>query len=235
MASAKMIAFETIGSTNDYLTLNAAELADETWVRADRQTMGRGRRGRPWSTLPGNLAASVLVKLRAGEGPPYELSFVAALALLDAALPYAGRCRLSLKWPNDLLIGGAKCGGILLENGAHGVVIGFGVNLLASPAGLDRRTASLAQGGFPPPSPSIFCEDLRDSFTRTRQLWSRQGFAAVRTRWLARATPVGHKTSVQLGETALFGKFAGVAADGALLLERDGHTETIYAGDVWEA
>lgn len=235
MSGAKTIVFDAIGSTNDYLTLHGASLPDGTWVRAARQTAGRGRRGRTWaSSTPGNLFTSVLVHPQPGEGAAYQLSFVAALALLDAALPYAGRCRLSLKWPNDLLLGGAKCAGILLERAGEATVIGFGVNIVAAPAGLDRRVAALVQGGFPPPDPQTLSEELGESFARARKLWRMQGFAAIRTRWLARATPVGHRTQVQLGQTALSGRFAGVADDGALLLQRDGGIETIYAGDVWE-
>lgn len=233
--AARIIAFDSLESTNDYLTLNVAALPDGAWVRTTRQTAGRGRHGRRWTGGPGNLFASTLAKPQDGEGPPYQLSFVAALALLDAALPYAGRCRLSLKWPNDLLLGGAKCAGILLERTGDATVIGFGVNLMHAPAGLDRRVACLAQGGFPPPDPADFCEELADAFARARTVWRKQGFPAIRSRWLARATPVGHRTQVQVGQTALSGRFAGVADDGALLLQRDDGISTIYAGDVWES
>lgn len=203
-------------------------------MRADIQTAGHGRHGRSWHSAPGNLFASVLVRPQPGERQPVELSFVAALALLDAATPFAGRARLSLKWPNDLLLAGAKCAGILLERAGDCTVIGFGLNLVHSPAGLERRVAALAAGSAAPPHPATVLERLRLTFAAARADWRGAGFAPIRARWLARATPVGHRTSVTMAGETREGRFAGIAEDGALLLERDGAIETIYAGDVWE-
>src|SRR3546814_17137925 len=105
-----------LGSTNDWLADAARQGAPEgQWVRADRQTGGRGRRGRTWVSEPGNLYASTLIRLRGGDPPAQQLGFVAALALHRALSAWAPAARLSLKWPNDLLMDGAKLSGILRE------------------------------------------------------------------------------------------------------------------------
>ena len=120
-----LIEFAEIGSTSDWLLADAAGRPDGVWVRADVQTAGHGRHGRAWTSLPGNLFASTLVRAQPGEGPAQQLSFVAALALAEAVAPWTGRQRLSLKWPNDLLLGGGKLAGILLQSTGDALVIGF--------------------------------------------------------------------------------------------------------------
>lgn len=222
---------ETVGSTNDWLSATAADHPDETWVRADVQTAGRGRHGRRWTSLPGNLFASVLARPRANEGPPQQLSFVAALALADAVSPWTGRLRLSLKWPNDVLLSGAKLAGILLESCPAGTVVGFGVNLAAEPAGVGR-VAALALSGRDPPTPAIMLAELRPTFANWRRRWATEGFAAVRAAWLARATPVGWRATVRIGDELVAGQFAGMAEDGAMLLRQDGALRAIHAGEV---
>lgn len=232
MSGAALTELATIGSTNDWLLAAAADLPDEAWVRADVQTAARGRHGRRWTSLPGNLFASVLARPHGDKGPPQQLSFVAALALAEAVTPWLGRQRLSLKWPNDVLLGGAKLAGILLETCAVGTVIGFGVNLAREPAGIDGRVAALAQTGRDPPSPRVLLEELRRTFADHRRRWAANGFGSVRAAWLARAIPVGWRTTVRQGEVVLTGTFAGMGEDGALLLLRDGRIEAIHAGEV---
>jgi BirA family biotin operon repressor/biotin-[acetyl-CoA-carboxylase] ligase len=227
---------ETV-STNDWMREHAGGLPDGAWVRADMQTGGRGRHGREWRSLPGNLFATTLVRPRPGEGRPHELSFVAALALAEALRPFVGRMRLSLKWPNDLLLGGAKCAGILIESVPEGAIVGFGANLAAAPAGTQRRVAALADSGAArePPDPALALAALSAAFDAWRGRWRGEGFAAIRAAWLARATPIGWQASVRIGADVRRGRFVGLAEDGAMLLERDGRVETIHAGDVMAA
>ncbi|MFN3287550.1 MAG: biotin--[acetyl-CoA-carboxylase] ligase, partial [Sphingomonadaceae bacterium] len=214
----------------------AAHLPDGAWLRADAQHAGRGRHGRPWVSRPGNLFATVLARPQPGEGRPHELGFVAALALREALAGFAPRARLSLKWPNDLLLGGAKCAGILLETVPEGAIAGFGVNLAEAPAGTGRRVTALGDhmAGLPP-APAAVLAALAIAFEGWRGRWRAEGFAAIRSAWLARATPVGWAASVRIGADERRGRFAGLAEDGAMLLERDGRIETIHAGDVLAA
>jgi len=230
-----ILEFAQIGSTSDWLLANAAAHPDGVWVRADIQTAGHGRHGRAWESPPGNLYASTLVRAHPGEGPPQQLSFVAALALADAVAPWTGRQRLSLKWPNDLLLGGGKLAGILLQSTVDAVVIGFGVNIASEPVGTGQRVACLASASATadPPGASVLLGELARTFVDWRTRWRTHGFAPIRTAWLVRATPVGWRTSVRQGERVLTGTFAGLAEDGAMLLQREGQTVHIHAGEVF--
>src|SRR5690606_24127445 len=99
------------------------------WLVADRQTGGRGRQGRPWLDAPGNFVGSTVVHLSPQDPPPASLSFAAALAVYEVVLPRIGNPRdLQLKWPNDVLLGGDKFCGLLLEREGGSVVVGIGVN-----------------------------------------------------------------------------------------------------------
>lgn len=117
-AGARLITHDAIGSTNEEaLRLARAGERAPLWITAQRQTAGRGRRGRAWVSEPGNLYASLLLADPSTPDRFPELSFVAALALHDAVtarIPgLAGR--VALKWPNDLLIDRNKFAGILVE------------------------------------------------------------------------------------------------------------------------
>jgi hypothetical protein len=133
------------GSTNDDLASLAREGAPEgLWLRAERQTGGRGRQGREWHSPPGNLYASTLVRLAPGDPPAPTLALVAAVALHEVASAFAGEAGIEIKWPNDLLVAGAKLSGILLERLDDAVVVGFGVNLLDHPDETTRPATSFA-------------------------------------------------------------------------------------------
>ncbi|WP_294391744.1 biotin--[acetyl-CoA-carboxylase] ligase [uncultured Sphingomonas sp.] len=219
------------GSTNaDLLAEAAAGAAEGTWLRAERQTLGRGRAGRIWNSPPGNLYASTIVRLRAGEPPAPSLALVAGVALDDVASAYAGCMAISLKWPNDLMTGSAKIAGILLERAGEAVVIGMGVNLAEAPAGLDRPTASIHSLCGSAPDAHAFLLDLAAAFKRWLGRWRAEGLAPVRSQWLARAHPLG--TAVSVGGRE--GLFEGLDQDGALLIRyADGSGETVRAGDVF--
>lgn len=221
------------GSTNADLIEAALTGAGEgTWLRADRQTEGRGRHGRTWLSPPGNLYASTIVCPLAGDPPAETLALVAGVALIDVARGWAGDAggRLRLKWPNDVLADGAKLAGILLERADAAVVIGFGANLAQHPEGLDRATTSLAALAGVTADPASFLDDLADSFARWLRLWREQGLDPVRRAWLAAAHPIG----TALLASGREGLFDGLDADGALRLRRaDGQVEHVRAGEVF--
>jgi BirA family biotin operon repressor/biotin-[acetyl-CoA-carboxylase] ligase len=212
------------------------------WLRAERQTAGRGRQGRAWQSPPGNLYVSTLVRTRAvGEPSPATLALVAAVALEETVstflFPGEGRGPASaspmLKWPNDVLIDGAKLSGILLERVGDAVILGFGVNLAHYPDDLDRKATSLAAQGITP-DPQLFAETLAESFARWVSRW-RDGIAPVRERWLARAHPIGTALTARLADgTSLDGLFGGLDGEGALILRlADGTSRVIHAADVF--
>ena len=229
-----IIHLETVGSTNDWLAAQADNAADATWVRADMQTGGRGRRGRAWTSVAGNLFASVLVRPPRGEGASPLLSFVAAIALDAAMREYVPAELLALKWPNDVLLDGTKVAGILLEGVAGATIIGFGVNLVGYPEGTERPATSLAAVGVTPPSAAHFAERLMATFADARDRWHTYGFGVIRTAWLARADGVGKRIEARLGSETLTGVFTGLGDDGALHLALDDGTQRrIHAGEVF--
>ena len=218
------------GSTNDDLLAAASAGAEEgTWLRAERQTGGKGRQGRAWSSPRGNLHASTLVRLRAADPPPPTLALVAAVSLHETAALFAPG--LLIKWPNDLVTAaGAKLAGILLERVEDAVVIGFGVNLAHHPEQLGRRATSIAALAGAAPEPGAFLEALVEAFARWLGRWRSEGLAPVRRAWLAAAHPLGTALAAA-GEQGLFD---GLDETGALRLRRaDGTLRVVHAGDVF--
>ncbi|MDQ2762612.1 MAG: biotin--[acetyl-CoA-carboxylase] ligase [Pseudomonadota bacterium] len=218
------------------LALAASGAAEGLWLRAERQVSGRGRQGRAWVSPIGNLSATTLVKLRPTDPPAATLALVAAVATEEAVsvyLPRDGR-KVVIKWPNDLLIDGAKVAGILLERADNAVVIGIGVNLVHHPEGLDRPTTSLAAHGVTPDA-AQFIETLAESFARWLTRWRGEGITPVRSRWLARAHPVGTALTAAFPDGSVVdGLFQGLDADGALVLRlADGGTRVIHAADIF--
>jgi BirA family transcriptional regulator, biotin operon repressor / biotin---[acetyl-CoA-carboxylase] ligase len=233
-----IIHLEQVDSTNDDVSRRAlAGAADGLWVRADQQSKGRGRHGRVWvSQADGNLYCSTLVRPQADEPPMQQLSFVAALAVFDTLAPYVSA--LQLKWPNDLLAGGAKMAGILLESGgtpaAPWLVIGIGVNLLSHPDTIERLATDVyAQSGTLLEAATLITA-LADHFEAWRTHWRTGGFAAVKEAWLSASHKLGTPLAAQMGQVATRGVFAGLGDDGALLLRLEsGEIRSIYAGDVF--
>lgn len=225
------------GSTNADLLARAregADLCEGSWLIADRQNAGRGRRGRAWLDGPGNFTGSTVVRIATGDPAPSSLSFVAALAVYEALLRHiATPALLQVKWPNDILFDGAKLAGILLERAGDTAVVGIGVNLAWSPALSDRSTSNLGLLG-PAPDRDAFADDLARGFEDELDRWRRFGLEPVFSRWLAVAHPVGAAMTVHDADgTAIAGTFAGLEPDGALRLRlADGAARVIHAGEV---
>ena len=209
-------------------------LSEGVWLRAERQNAGRGRQGRTWSSPPGNLYASTLVRLRPGDPAPATLGLLAAVALDEAVRTFVEGSDLVLKWPNDLLLGGAKLSGILLERVDDAVVVGIGVNLAHYPDLPERPATSLAAHGVQATAPA-FAETLAEAFDRWLRIWRSRGFGPARARWLDRAHPPGSALLVRLPNGGVQeGLFAGLESDGALKLRlADGTTRVIHAADVF--
>ena len=224
------------GSTNaDLLALAKDGAAEGLWLRAERQFAGRGRQGREWASPAGNLYASTLVRLRDGDPAAPTLALVIAVALdevIEHLLPPAHVARL--KWPNDLLIDGAKLSGILLERADDAVVIGVGVNVAHHPVLADRPTTSLAALDVAI-TPGELIDRLADMFAAWLSIWRGEGLAPVIVRWSARAHPPGSALTARLPDgTSVSGRFERLDQHGALVLRlADGATRVIHAGDVF--
>ena len=225
------------GSTNADLAarLRGGEAVPEGhWLVADRQDAGRGRQGRTWFDGAGNFMGSSVVRRAPGDPPAASLALLAGLALHEVIAPLVPPPRRAeLKWPNDLMIDGAKLSGILLEAVGDSVIVGIGVNLAAAPDLPDRATIALTAFG-PAPDRDAFAAALARQFDLELERWRTAGISPMVRRWLLAAHPPG--TALVVGEPgaqALAGIFAGLTDDGALQLRlADGTTRTIHAGEV---
>lgn len=256
-AGYRLHGFESVGSTNS-LAVDAAREGDpgRAWFAALRQTAGRGRRGRLWETEAGNLAASLLLIFETEGSDIAGLGFVAGVALgaaLRTALPDLdlrigldgadGRekgapARIALKWPNDVLLDGAKLAGILLEaqklpGGAQAVVIGIGVNVVSAPADLPYPATSItAQGGGVDAAALLVA--LSDHWVSVYDLWrGGRGLPEVLALWREYAAGIGAPVAVTTANGIERGIFDDIDDSGRLLIRKpDGTKIMVSAGDV---
>jgi BirA family biotin operon repressor/biotin-[acetyl-CoA-carboxylase] ligase len=239
-AGVRLVTHGEIDSTNaEALRLMRQGERGPLWIIAEQQSAGRGRRGRSWISVPGNLHASLLLT---DPGPAEhwpQLSFVAALAVHDAVVECAADIRpmLGLKWPNDLLLAGAKFAGILIEGEGReeegAVAIGIGVNCAAHPAQAVYPATDLTASGAPVSADALFaCLSVKMP-GRLAQWNSGNGFATIRADWLARAAGLGESIRVALPDRELEGRFEGLDETGCLMLTGPDGTKTVVAtGDV---
>jgi BirA family biotin operon repressor/biotin-[acetyl-CoA-carboxylase] ligase len=210
------------------------------WIIAAEQSQGRGRNGRRWQSPKGNLYATLALRPAISASAATQLSFVAALGAYDAIasqLPARQSAALRLKWPNDVLLGGAKIAGILIESvtapAGLGVAmaIGIGVNVAFAPADTGQATAAL---GLPPAGCAAVFEALAGAFQNWLACWDQGlGFPAIREAWLARAHVRGESLNVRLNGATISGRFRGLDERGALQLETEaGVVISVNAGDI---
>lgn len=254
-AGYRLESFDTVASTNA-LALERARAgeAGRLWLAAKRQEAGRGRRGRPWETPQGNLAATLLLMPEVELKLAATLGFVAGLALADAlaaVMPAGSRVdvgvdggatlaggRFELKWPNDVLAGGAKLSGILLEStmladGRAALAVGIGVNVAAHPAGVPYPATSLAALGSSCTPETLFLA-LSDAWVDNERLWAGgRGLSAVRQRWLKHAAGLGSEVAVQVEGRVLRGIFETLDDECRFVIrDNGGERVAITAGDV---
>lgn len=225
--------YETLFSTSDIcVTLALAGEPGRLAVRAAQQTAARGSRGRSWDTLSDNLALSVLLRPASLARDAGHWALLAAVALAEAADVVGGSKDVKLKWPNDLMLRGNKLGGILLDTALTSdgrldwLVIGCGVNLARAPAG------AAALNGVAPAM-------LAQAFMDRLDVWDRErlanGFGAVREAWLARGPVLGTWLRIKAIGRESAGAFAGLGANGALLLQTGGQVHAFDTGELLQA
>ena len=193
--------FETVTSTQD----EARALPVGSVVVADEQTAGRGRLDRTWAAPPGSaLLASFVVE-------PHPLASIAAgVAAAEACGP-----SVKLKWPNDLLLGGAKLGGILVEGAGGKQVIGIGINLTTAPPGAARLDG-------------VDRDQLLERLRSKLGIWLAQPDTDIIQRWRERSDTIGRQVRVVLPGATREGIAEDIAPDGSLIV--DGLP--VHVGDV---
>ena len=215
---------DCVDSTNDYLCSLATQGEKEGLVVvARRQIKGRGRHRQAWISPTGNLYSSLLLAPSVASSLISQLSFVCAVAFASVLEQLGGR-RVQIKWPNDLLIQGRKIGGCLIEHHAPHVIVGVGINIASKPADDDVswRASCLSEEGYPPFGAEFLAQRLWQGWGSFYEQWRREGFAITRQRMLIRAFGLGKTWRCEHDGHMLKGRFAGLAADGALLLMPDG-------------
>ena len=223
---------ERLGSTNSAL-LSDHQAIEGDWLVAMRQDRGKGRHGRTWQSIEGNFFGSTLIQLRPSDPPAPSLALVAGLAVIEAVAIEVPEAPLSLKWPNDLMLGDGKLAGILLERSGDRVVAGIGVNLAGAPDIEGRKTASLK--AIRNIAPQAFAPVLAGKFSQLLAAWRSSDPAQFAQAWMARAHPPGTELEVHSapGER-VSGTFDGIEPDGAMRLKRaDGTIDIVRAGDVY--
>ncbi|MDQ4419992.1 biotin--[acetyl-CoA-carboxylase] ligase [Sphingobium sp. DEHP117] len=224
------------GSTNDDMkALAAAGEPEGAWLRADRQSAGKGRMGRAWLGEAGNLYASTLVRLTPQDPPAHSLALVLAVAVHDALSEFTGAGVLSLKWPNDIMAGNAKLAGMLLERAGDAVVLGVGINVASAPSLPDRRTACLRDLGVEAADAAHILERVAEHFAAWLARWRTYGLEPVARAWQERAHRPGTPLMVELPDgERISGTFEALDPQGALILRlADGAIRVMHAGDTF--
>lgn len=234
----RLLALDDVDSTNE----EARRLIESgergpLWIVARRQTRGRGRLGREWVSSQGNLHASFVFGDLQEAGNAPELGFVTGVAAIRALRACAGDHGFALKWPNDLLLDGAKLGGILLEcvtSAALPVaIVGVGVNIAQAPEGLPYAARALCDLGCEAPSTERFFMHFSDAMAEGIGAWGgHEGFAAIREEWLRAAAGLGRDIRVILPNEALEGRMETIDASGRLVLMTMAGRRVVEAGDV---
>jgi BirA family biotin operon repressor/biotin-[acetyl-CoA-carboxylase] ligase len=230
---------ESVKSTQDIIK-GMAEIGhpEGMVVRADEQTGGHGRHGRVWVSKKGNLFMSVLLRPSCHVQSIGLLSLLSGLAAAKAIQKHLDNPEvLTLKWPNDIFLGGEKCAGILLETalGASGAVqwlaLGIGVNIENAPLGEGDCIAAYSEN---PPKPQALCKEILKQIDTYYTEWSRDGGAEIRREWLALAHKKGTKLRIRIGPQIEQGSFYDVDAQGNLLLQdSELRLKTVTAGEVY--
>jgi BirA family transcriptional regulator, biotin operon repressor / biotin---[acetyl-CoA-carboxylase] ligase len=222
------------GSTND-VALDLLQTGHHApfWVSAERQTQARGRLGRPWQSMSGNLHATLVW--------PKPQSFSNALASMALAVGLGVRAAilskmpqaksaLQLKWPNDLLLEGAKCGGILIE--AHSaLLIGIGVNIAQAPTNTPYKAACL-HGFMPSVSVIDVLTALRQTLPPLLKSFAEEGFAALKEQWLHAAYGLGQRIVLEDGQRRIVGLFKDIDSTGCLVLENENGDYHAHSGSL---
>ena len=234
--------FPEVDSTNDVAFRLAAKGAPEgVVVIADAQRGGKGRLKRRWLSPPGcNLYTSVVLRPPLNAAAASQITLVAGVALAEFLSQYCPGY-VSLKWPNDVLIRGAKVSGILTEMKTAGrdvefVIVGIGVNINvakdASAGALTQAATSLREETGREISRLDFTAGMYEALERLYGLFLREGFSPVRDLWLRYAAGLGKGVRVTFGSEVLEGEMAGLDGDGALLVrDGKGSVTRVIAGD----
>jgi len=229
----QIITVDKVASTNDTVRDYCCEKGQAIALRAIEQTSGRGRRGRVWHSLKGNLFLSLAFEYKPENIG--KLVIVSALSLWQTIKNCAPTTNVKIKWPNDILVNNAKVSGMLLEKGEDDyIIIGIGVNIKQAPENKDilYPATSLANEGIVTSSED-FTPAFLQIFSHYFNILQRGEFAMLRKMWTANAKGIGKKIFVNQENIKKEGIFLGIDDDGCLLLNTANGKKKILVGDVF--
>jgi len=239
----QLCVYDVVDSTNaEAKRLAVGDVASGTFVIAREQDTGRARDGRSWISPPGNLYSTLILRPAVEPATGAQLSFAAALAVYDTVTHLVPGAPALIKWPNDVLVGGRKISGILLESSStrdgllEWLVIGVGINVGSYPDHAGVTATSLHALGATDVTVAACLSRYAADITTWVEIWQQEGFAALRDGWLQRCGGVGRDIRVRLAREEFTGRFCDLDPDGALIVElADGEQRRITAGDVFFA
>jgi BirA family biotin operon repressor/biotin-[acetyl-CoA-carboxylase] ligase len=236
----KIYSFDLIDSTNECAkALANCSAAEGTIVFAEQQTAGKGRFGREWTADPNeNLTFSIILRPELKLDSTQLLPLYVAVAVAEAVEESSGMT-VECKWPNDLLVGGRKIAGFLLEastrqNKLDFVVLGVGINVNQTrfPESIGEKATSLkTASGESHDRASLFrtvVKALEDHYAR----FSSSGFESVVAQWLSRSSMLNRRISVSMHGAPVSGIVKGLSREGGLILLTGGEERVLFAGDV---
>ncbi len=228
--------YPTIDSTNlEAHRLFASGERGPLFLLADEQTAGKGRLDRSWASLRGNCYSTVMLPLAADITVVPQIGFVVALAVADVVRKHT-TAQSQLKWPNDVLINGAKVAGILCEvlsQQPMTIAIGCGINVAHAPIGLNYPATCLAAEGATTSRDDVF-QSYRTALSYWLDIWNNgQNFPAIRNAWTALAIGIGESITMTSGTQHLTGNFETITEQGAVMLKPPhGPPHILHAGDM---
>lgn len=225
----------SVDSTNEW-AFRAGGMRGEVFL-ADFQTGGRGRLGRPWESPAGkNILLSVVDTTPAPPGKFFQLSLVAGVAFLEGLKKIAPQTPFKLKWPNDILINGKKCGGILAETRELTAVVGIGINVNTSPDEFSATVAPLATSLKSVTGKDWGREEIiaacLNAYEAWRERFRKEGIKPVIAAWNEHNDLIGKKVKVEDGKSSFSGTVEGLDAEGFLVVNVNGEKQTVISGDV---
>jgi len=240
----KFIQYDSLGSTNaEADRLFSSGEGAPFWVRADEQSAGRGRRGREWVSPKGNFYGTACYAFDGSSGEAAKISFVAAIAAAKALSAYSLTASPSVKWPNDILLGGRKVAGLLLEAKPGRIIVGIGVNLVSHPEGGNIPATHLLEQMDPAALNSDepeftgaegFLAILARCFDTAFKKHLAYGFSATRSDWMALSQGIPGPVTVRLPQENFTGHAESLLENGALrVTAQDGRIRDVHAGDVF--
>jgi BirA family biotin operon repressor/biotin-[acetyl-CoA-carboxylase] ligase len=230
--------FEELESTNKTAFEMAAlgKIFDSEIILAKKQTTGKGRKNRDWSSPMGNLYFSLVLQPKINLEKISLISFVAAVVLRLALEEISGRQKVSLKWPNDLLINDKKCGGILLESKINQkdcefLILGIGVNIDSNPDNVMFEATNLKDLGIEITAEN-FLKKFLNHFEIIYKSFLDYGFAGVRQLWLQSAYKLQEKVILKIDDEEVSGVFVDLDDLGRLVLQQGNVDIKISVADV---